>query len=245
MTPPSLAELTTRFLTAKAVAPDFDELPEVVPHEVITSFRADSATTWVDAKAAFHLLGTTVPSLPMPKEWASFVSQLGDATVMPLCLGAVPQRMRELKAIRPDPTANRQSISSFDVPGMNSWIDARIKSGTPVDLLIVSSICRAMGDCDRSEQLLNRVAGETAFSEVIANERAALAWSRGLIQEAAKIWNDMAENPVTLFNRGVCEWMLGRTGSAAALFDRAADTIPDRSGWSHLAAFYASVCEGE
>lgn len=246
MNPPTLADLTARFLAAKAIAPDHDELSEVMPHEVITSFRADAATTWVDAKSAFHLFGVTLSSLPMPSDWSSFVSQLSDIPVMPLCLGAVPQRMRELTTIRDFSTQNRLTETPTPSKALQQWIDGRVKAGTSADLLIAASMCRLTGDADRAEQLLNQVSPENdGIAQVLNNEKAALAWNSGDVETAAKIWNEMPENPVTLFNRGICEWSLGRTGMAATLFDRAADAIPDRSGWSHLAAFYASICEGE
>lgn len=246
MTPPSLATLTARFLASKSIASDDGGMAEVMPHEVITSFRADAATTWVDAKSPFSLFGVSIPAMPMPPEWPPFVSQLRDVTVIPFCLGAVPQRMRELSSVTPKLTETKTVVVSGNFPNLMKWVEARRNAGTVGEFLIAAAVLRAMGEFELAENQLN--AAESlctgAFADVLANERAALAWYRGDIAMAASMWNAMGESPVVLFNRGVCEWMLGRPASASKLFDRAAGSIPDRSSWSHLAAFYASLCEG-
>jgi hypothetical protein len=247
MTPPSLADLTARFLAAKAALPESDEPAEVMPHEVVTGFRADAAATWADAKAAFDFLGATGLAVTMPPDWGTFLTQLPDATVLPLCLGAVPQRMRDLSHVRPLARDGRATVPAAVSQALTKWVESKSKVGSPADRLVAAALLRVKGEYDRAGAVHDDVAPDCAgpLATVLANERAALKWARGDEAGAAAAWDAMAEGPVARFNRGVCHWRAGRTAEAAKAFDKAAATIPDRSGWAHLAAFYASSCEGD
>lgn len=243
MPPPSLATLTARFLANQATLPNDVMLPEVQPHEVVTSFRADSSVMWKDAKAPFELFGATV-SIPIPLDWSAFAANQSDSTVMLLSLGSVPQQMRELNAFEPTaPTPNPSLAGNFEK--LVNGLESCRKSASIAERLMAAGILKMLGRFDSAESLIALAEPECygPFVNVLANERAALLWHRGDVSGALAAWNTMPNGPVTAFNRGVCEWMLGRPSAAAALFDRAAGSIPDRSGWSHLAAFYASICE--
>lgn len=243
MPAPSLATLTARFLAHQAASPSNDVLSEVQPHEVVTSFRADSSLMWKDARAPFELFGATV-TIPIPLDWSAFAANQGDSTIMVLGLGAVPQQMRELTAFEPKaPKINPSHAGNFEK--LVNGLESCRKSASIAERLMAAGILRILGRFDSAEALLALAAPEChgPFASVLANERAALLWQRGDIQGASAAWQAMGDGPVPAFNRGICEWMMGKPAAAAALFDRAAGSIPDRSGWSHLAAFYASICE--
>jgi hypothetical protein len=245
MTPPSLADLTARFLAAKAATPDSDDLAEVTPHEVVTAFRADAAATWADAKVAFDLFGVTGVVVTIPPDWGTFLTHLPDATVMPLCLGAVPQRMRDLTAVRP--TASSAAAPSAVSHVLTKWVETKTQTGTVAERLVVAALLRVRGEYAAADAIHVQIAPSCTgpLALVLANERAALLWARGDEAAATTAWAKMGESPVVNFNRGVCAWRSGKLGEASKAFDKAAGAIPDRSGWSHLAAFYASLCEGE
>jgi hypothetical protein len=243
MQSPSLASLTARFLAHQATVPSDDAMPEVQPHEVVTSFRTDSSVMWKDAKAPFELFGTTV-SIPIPLDWSAFASSQNDATIMILSLGSVPQQMRELNAFSPTFDSPRRSvIGHFDK--LVNGLESCRHSASIAERLMAAGILRMLGRLESAEALLALAAPEChgPLAQVLANERAALRWHRGDLAGASAAWRAMGDGPVASFNLGVCEWMMGRPAAAAALFDRAAGSIPDRSGWSHLAAFYATICE--
>lgn len=243
MTAPSLATLTTRFLAHQAAAPSHEDSPEVQPHEVVTSFRANSSAMWADAKAPFDFFGITV-SIPIPLDWSAFASHQGDDTIMPLCLGSIPQHMRELNGFQPKVASPNPSMAGQFEKLMNGMESCR-KSGSVTERLLAAGILRILGRFDAAESLLALAEPECygSLANVLANERAALLWYRGDVAGALSAWNAMADGPVSAFNRGICEWIQKRPAAAASLFDRAAGAIPERSGWSHLAAFYASICE--
>ena len=247
MTPPSLADLTARFLAAKAAQPESDEPAEVMPHEVVTGFRADAAATWADAKAAFALLGAPDIAASMPPDWGTFLTHLPDATVLPLCLGTVPQRMRDLTHVRPLARDGRATTPTAVSHTLMKWVESKARTGAPADRLVAASLLRVKGEYDRAESVLDDVAPDCAgpIKTVLENERAALRWARGDEAGALAMWAALPDGPVSRFNQGVCHWRAGRTAAAAKAFDMAAAAIPDRSGWAHLAAFYASSCEGD
>lgn len=243
MAPPSLATLTARFLAQQAMSPGDDVLSEVQPHEVVTSFRTDAAVMWKDAKAPFELFGANV-SIPIPLDWSAFAASQNDATIMLLSLGSVPQQMRELNDFKPSFASPNPSATGHFEKLVNGLESCR-KSASIAERLMAAGILRMLGRFDSAKSLLALAEPEChgPFANVLANERAALIWQQGDRTGAMTAWQAMGDGPVAAFNCGVCEWMQGRPSAAAALFDRAAGSIPDRSGWSHLAAFYASICE--
>jgi hypothetical protein len=243
MPSPSLATLTARFLANQATSPSDDFLAEVQPHEVVTSFRTDSAVMWSDAKAPFELFGVNV-KISIPLDWSAFAASQSDSTIMLLSLGSVPQHMRELNTFQPMVATPNPSVTGHFEKLVNGLESCR-KSASVAERLMAAGILKLLGRYDSAESLIALAEPEChgALTYVLANERAAIRWHCGDLAGALAAWQSMGDGPVATFNRGVCEWMMGRPAAAAALFDRAAGSIPDRSGWSHLAAFYASICE--
>jgi hypothetical protein len=236
---PSIETLTARFLARQAIAPEVVDNSEVTTHEAISSFQASAATTWRDAIAGLTLFGEK--AVMSPPEWASFVAQLGEASILPLCIGAVPQRIRELKT-----SPHTASASSTDTswPQLRQWIRERKKANTAVDSILAAALHRSLGEFALAIQSLDAAmtSASPAHRLIIANERAAILWHQGEFAKAKAAWVAMADHPATIFNRACCDWVLGRVLDAEREFTSAAGQLPDNSGWCHLAGLSAIAC---
>lgn len=234
---PSIDTLTARFLARQSVSPESVAASEVEPHEVLTGFRAGAAATWKDATAVLGLFGESTP-MPLPPEWASFVSQLADVSILPMGIGSIPQRVRVIAAKR-----SAEGPAGPAHPKLSQWIAVRKKAGSPLDLIVAGAILRAMGDLAGAESCFADAQPTTeAQRQLLANERAMLLWQQGQVAEALKAWEAMESTPVTVFNRAVAHWVAGRADVAEPLFADAANRLPDSSGWAHLAGMAMLMC---
>jgi tetratricopeptide (TPR) repeat protein len=236
---PTLETLTARFLARQSISPEGVEIQEVEPHDVLTGFRASAASTWKDATAALALFETGAV-LGLPPEWAAFVAGLNDISILPLSIGAVPQRVR---AIGATPTVDNQtSHGSFSK--LRQWIAVRKAGTTAIDKIIAGAMLRTMGDFAEAETCFAAAAKlSDCPHDLLANERATLKWYRGDVAGALAMWDAMPDSPVASFNRGVAQWVLGRNDQAAPAFANAANRLPDSTGWSHLAGMAMLMCE--
>jgi hypothetical protein len=234
---PSIDTLTARFLARQSVSPEGVAASEVEPHDVLTGFRAGAASTWKDATAVLGLFGESTP-MPLPPEWAAFVSQLADVSILPMGIGSIPQRVRAIAAKR-----STESVAGPAHAKLSQWIAVRRKAGSPLDLIVAGAMLRAMGDLAGAESCLADAKPATeAQRQLLANERAVLLWQKGQATEALEAWEAMESTPVTVFNRAVAHWVAGRADVAEALFADAANRLPESSGWAHLAGMAMLMC---
>ena len=231
--PPSIAELTDRMLKATA-AESFDTAePEVEPYEVLNGFRTDPRTAYVDAVAALKLLGDTSP-IALPPEWAGYVQHLGAAVAVPLAAGRFPQQVKDLASML-DADAKHTPVRPTEAVGfhsLRSWVKKQ-ENGTAAGRL-AAGIARGLGD---DATIPN---GHDAIS---ANERAAALWTVGDTSPAVKLWLSMPDSPVSFFNRGMSLLFTGRAAEAIPHLKNAVNTLPETSGWQHLAELYLAVAQ--
>ncbi len=192
---PTLAELTSRAMTARATRPVSDEIAgDVEPHEVLSGIRVDSQAAWADSQLAGQLLGTATEIPTQPADWATFVGSSSPRLGIPLAVGQFPQRLR-------------------DVSGL--FAAKLVETGSP-------SI-------------------EATAVEGDLNQQAANLWLAGRSDAALAMWQNLPAGPVASFNIGMALLMLGRTKSAVPHLASAAESLPETSGWQHLAALYLTV----
>jgi hypothetical protein len=243
---PTLETLTARFLARQISSPQTISSEEVQPHEIVTGFRAGAAATWRDATAAGRLLGdATAPA--MPPEWGSYVAQAADSPLMPLCFGAVPQRVRDvqLKPAWGQPTGKLDGFGE-----LRKWIAKSANSKAVSDRLLAGAMARTLGEFAQAETILAGIPATGPHETILANEIAALHWHRGEIAEARAKWADTrgvtdGGPAVMAFNLACCDWRLGDVAAAAAGFDAACRALPDSTGWNHLAGLATVACGGE
>jgi hypothetical protein len=78
---------------------------------------------------------------------------------------------------------------------------------------------------------------------VWTNERAALLWERGLLTEAVAAWEQLPDGVTKWFNLGMAALFSGQPERAKPLLRQAAESLPESSGWAHLARLYSALCE--
>lgn len=230
---PSLADLTDRMLAARLAAPSFDATEaEVEPYEVMNGFRTDPRTAFTEAVAAPKLLGVTGLPTSLPPEWAGFVQLAATSPAVPMAAGQFPQKVKDAAALMDadDLTAfaPKSAVSVSGFQSLRAWVKKQ-----PVSVL-TNGVARALGDA-------HTITGTDA---VAVNERAASAWLAGQHADAIKLWSALPDSPVASFNLGMALLFTGKADEAVPHLKAAADTLPDTSGWSHLAALYLTVAQG-
>lgn len=229
---PSLADLTDRMLAARLSAPAFDATEaEVEPYEVMNGFRTDPRTAFNESLAAPKLLGVTGLPTSLPPEWAAFVQLAVTSPAVPMAAGQFPQKVKDAAALMDaeDLTVFAPKAGS-PVAGFQSlrtWVKKQLAS------VLTTGIARALGDS-------HAITGTDA---VAVNERAASAWLAGQHADAIKLWSALPDSPVAAFNLGMALLFTGKADEAVPHLKAAADTLPDNSGWSHLAALYLAVAQ--
>jgi len=73
------------------------------------------------------------------------------------------------------------------------------------------------------------------------NERAAFLWLCDCREEALAVWQTLPAGPVVNFNLGMANLMLGLPKRAIPYLELSVESLPETSGWHHLAALYLSV----
>jgi hypothetical protein len=230
--PPSIADLTGRMLKARAADPVDSAEPEVEPYEVLNGFRTDPRTAFVDAVAALKLLGVNDLPLGLPPEWAAYVQMMPAAVAVPMAAGRFPQQVRDLGELLDGeavhtPTPPSQA-SGFGT--LRSWVKKQENGGAK----LAAGLARSLGDDP---------AVPTGSDAVSANERAAALWTEGDVSPAVKLWLAMPDSPVAWFNRGMCLLFTDRAEEALPHLRKAVKSLPETSGWQHLAELYLAVAE--
>ena len=217
-TPPSLADLTTRFLARPSESPSD---AAVEPHEQPSGFTTEPRSAWAEATAVLAFWGGADRSPKMPADWGTFTRQAADANFLPMAIGHFPQQVRDVSALLLKKSNSQPSET-------HGW--------TASDPLLAAASERVAGRYEDSERLLNKVEGVS--ETLLANERAVLAWAKGDRSTAERIWNALPECGPVCFNRGIAALAAGRNAEAATAFDEAAKFLPEASGWHHLANLY-------
>jgi hypothetical protein len=240
MPQPSLDELMSRFLAAKAPRTEADA-GEVEPHEVAGGFRAAATVTWAEAVAVFRHFGVEAEKVACPPEWAAFTALDTAVVAVPLAAGLFPQRVRQVPSLLAmTDLSTARPTDGPAVPGFTSlrgWVRKALASRSPATLLIASGVAAGLGDWDDAELALT--AAEPlcggAWRTVWLNQVATIRWLRG-DDTSVEAWTSLGR--AAAFNRGVAALFAGKAGIAEALFHEAATTFPETSGWNHLAELY-------
>jgi len=243
VTPPSLNDLMLRFVTraatAESIEAELGAMGDVQPHEVAIGFRVDPRLAWGEALTAAAHFATPLPAAA-PAEWSALVIRQDSAFAMPWALGCYPQRVRdlttllqaaELSTLRPHGTQRPASAELIQWANRQNDVQAK---------LLAASLLRAADDLTAAGRLLD---GITVTSDLITNERAALAWQQGNADAAVALWKSLPVNAVALFNLGMAALFMKQPIEAAQTLRQAVALIPEGDGWHHLANLYLSLAE--
>jgi tetratricopeptide (TPR) repeat protein len=238
--PPSIAELTTRYLAREDGVENTTRPVET--YDAVPSAAVDPRQAWDGAVAG--VAGAEV-SVKMPTGWSAVVASLDSMAAVPMAAGNFPQAVRDwaplVQARRLSETRPAASVP-IDVPGLAGWCDSASRSGDATKRMLAAGTLRLARKFDQAEQILQGEAPVGLETEW-ANERAALAWHQGRYDEARAIWESLPETTATLFNRGLAALFADDAESAIPLFHAAAARLPEDSVWRHLACFYLALAQ--
>lgn len=254
-TPPTLAELMARFLQSRmapapAVPPALlDDGPEVVPHDASLVQAADPVLAWREAVRALDSLSERrSAALAAPPEWSLLVPTVPSYAGVPLAAGNFPQLVRTLPsfpgaAVAPPPSWSEGRAWRSDLA---AWAESAARAGLPARLL-AAGVVRLAGLHDAAARLLagapSGAADRAADRAALANEEAALRWHAGRLEEAARLWRTLPATPAVLFNRGLAALVLDRPAEALDPLRQTLASLPEDSGWHHLACLYLAAAE--
>ncbi len=230
---PTIADLTSRALAARADRFDSRESAgDVEPHEVVAGIRVDAVAAWADAQLPLKLLGFPISVKTPPPEWPAFAELATERLDIPMAAGHFPQRLREVACLFVADLAQPPKAKPTGFATLKSWITHAKASGELGTDLLARGLGRELGETSPSP---------SGDSPTERNESAANLWAAGQREAALSTWQAMPASPVASFNVGMALLMLGRAERAVAPLQSAAATLPEASGWQHLASLYLAV----
>jgi tetratricopeptide (TPR) repeat protein len=160
------------------------------------------------------------------------VQLLPSTVAVPMAAGRFPQQVRELAELL-DGEAVHTPTPPSEAGGFNAmrtWVKKQENGAAK----LAAGIARSLGDDP---------AVPTGSDAVSANERVAALWTAGDVSPAVKLWLAMPDSPVSWFNRGMCLLFTDRAKEALPHLRKAVASLPETSGWQHLAELYLAVAE--
>ncbi|MGF1577942.1 MAG: tetratricopeptide repeat protein [Gemmataceae bacterium] len=252
--PPSPDELMARYIQRRAEAhvagiASTDVSGEVQPYDAGPVQPMDPKPAWDMAVIVVREFVDEEFTWTAPPEWPDIVSSHEPAFDLAFCLGNFPQLVRNLQPLlqAQDLTALRQSRTTqpTEVPELEGWAREEVDAGkVPSALLAIGALRLAKQFALASElasSLDEKLPGE--WRAVWENEKAALAWHRGDVEEAYTLWQKMPESLPVLFNRGMAGLFLGKADEARANLQKAVEQLPETSAWHYLAKLYLTLAQ--
>jgi len=248
----ALSALFTNYLerqvSAQAEGLGFAESgDEVLPYDSIPVQPVDPRQAWEETRGVLQAFGgLTIPrNLPVPPEWPQLVGGHEPAVALAFALGNYPQLVRNLQPLLTggDLTAYRPTPQrSLAGPALLDWVSRRTDM---LDRFLAAGVLRLAREYDRATEVLAKLSAlEGDWKALWANEMAALAWHRGLAEEAFTLWCGQEETVPVLFNRGMAALFLGKPAEARDWLRRAVAALPDISSWHHLGQLYLALAQG-
>ena len=243
---PALAELFAQYLTRAEHGVDGLATGAVEPYDAVALQPVDSAVAWRCARAVLPLDKKELAALEAPPTWMSLVQERESCPAVPLAAGNFPQLMRSLPdlmhASKLRDLVGRPGKASEEM-GLRAWADALAKKSWPARLL-AAGVLRLARDFERAKVVLgdgtNIPAGDRA---AWANEKAALAWQRGDLEEALAQWSAEPAPRAAQFNRGMALLFLDRPAEALAPLRSAVKEMSEDDPWRHLGGLYLTLAE--
>jgi hypothetical protein len=251
--PPTLAELTARYLQRQVSARDAGlaaaETGEVVPFESAPVQPVDPRLAWEEAGAAVRCFRPAKNgSRQSPPEWPVLVAAHEPVAALAFATGNFPQLVRDLHPLlqATDLTTLRPTGGvPLPAPALPDWAAEVAKKDDWDQRLLALGTLRLARQFDSAVELAARhqAAVPAEWRAAWANEQAALAWHRGHADEAAALWGAHADGVPVFFNRGMADLFLGRPVEARPWLTRAVAQLPDDSSWHHLGRLYLTLAE--
>jgi tetratricopeptide (TPR) repeat protein len=251
---PALSSLLSRHLQrqAEAYATGLvadDAGGEVMPYEVGPVQPIDARPAWDEALAVARFYGATdARTWSAPPHWPHLVAAHEPAAALPFCVGNFPQlvrnfqqllQARNLSELRP--TAGR----AVPAPTLIEWSRNAAAGRQFPRVLLALGALRLAKQFDVADELVRTCDSSVPANlrAAWANEKAALAWQRGQVDEARALWQAMPASVPVLFNRGMAALFAGQSAEARTALTEAVNQLPETSAWHHLGRLYLTLVE--
>jgi tetratricopeptide (TPR) repeat protein len=249
-----LAELLGKYIQQKAAAHEAgfanpENQGDVVPYDAATIQPADAQLAWDEARSVIEYLapGTDTSSWKVPPDWSNLVAHQGGLTGIPFCLGNFPQEVQAYSSLlQRDTFLLGKSTASYGISSkLQTWLEKASWKTLHPSPLLAGAVLRLAGEFDQAEQVLDdhKAKMPSEWRAAWANEKAALAWHRGRIEEAAALWQKQAVSAPVLFNRGLADLVLGQPDQAHKELSEAVSQLPENNAWHHLGQVYLAMVD--
>ncbi|MFO0970299.1 MAG: hypothetical protein U0793_32520 [Gemmataceae bacterium] len=250
---PKLGDLLARYLQRQREAEQAGLASftpgDVTPYDAGPVQPIDPKPAWDAATAA--LLGEGRgggDKLQPPPHWPQLVAGHEPAVALAFAACNFPQLVRNfyhllheanLASFRP------QAGRPVAAPGLEDWAEQAIAKGQFPQAIVALGAMRLAKQFDLAEAFIARhdAAVPAAQRAAWENEKAALAWHKGDVQNARDLWHKQEETLPVLFNRGMADLFLGHVDAARAALTRVVAQLPETSAWHHLARLYLTLAQ--
>jgi tetratricopeptide (TPR) repeat protein len=253
--PPSLHEMLASYLRRQMTSISLGLASaavggEVQPYDAVPALPADPQLAWKGTLSVLNIFGLKSKDsfVPFPAEWSGLVTDHPPAAALPCALGNYPQMVRDLRAI-----VQAKSLSSIrtgqsrvlPLSGLAARASELAGRQDYTALLVAAGMLRAASHFEDAEHLLRTNSKDfpESLQQLVANELAALAWQRGQIQEATRMWEAQKPSPAVWFNRGMAALFQDQASEATSYLKKAVDQLPEDDGWQHLGRLYLALAE--
>ncbi len=250
----SLSALLARYVETQIEAHRegslFTELPDDVQlHDPGAQPLLDVRQVWGEAMLALRYspFGAK-PVLPVFQDWSVLATAQEPVVALPWCVGNYPQMVRALT-----PLLEGVRLPSHPVPlsrpaplaSIRSWIQRIVPRCGPAGVLTVVGMLRLAHAFEEARTLLDQEnPADASWADAWQNERAALAWHTGRVQEAIALWGSGSGTHMpTVFNRGLAALCQGQLAEARKNLQMVVAAIPETGGWHHLGHLYLTLTE--
>jgi hypothetical protein len=245
LAPPSLGELFARYLN-NTDSSQVDSRPGLVePYDSGVSHPVDAQLAWHGALASLKGLTTPGTTFEKPSDWTSLVLAHESRPAVAMAAGNFPQLMRDLPGLlQADDLADLLRLPSpvQDLPGLSTWAVRTAKSSF-AGRMLAAGVLRLAGHFGAANEFLNDEPGlSEAESQVLGNERAALAWSQGNRDAAIGQWAKLPLSDARQFNLGMAT-LFGKPSQAPPYLQSAIELLAEDDPWRHLAGIYLALAE--
>lgn len=240
---PPLGELLARYLSRNE---EFPHVPgEVEPHHAPAV--VELGLTWNVACAVLPLAGDN-KGFARPEAWEGLVESGSNESqpAVAMAAGNYPQLFRSLSDL-PQALRLRDLVgnvgTSTPYPGLEEWADKTAQKSL-AGRLLAAGVLRLARNFTRAEAILGG-AGNLAPEAKCAwiNERGALAWHCGDLEEGLRLWSSDPTTAAAQFNRGMALLFLDRPAEALKPLDAAVSNLAEDDPWRHLAGIYQVLAE--
>lgn len=248
ITQPAISDLMAQFLQKQA----FHALEgAVTPFDACPVMPVDSRLAWDGALAALECFqpDTNFSSRKlMPPDWPALVAGHEPVASLTMAAANFPQLVRSLHNLvhaRDFSTLAPAGSRPLNAPTLAGWSrEVALKKEFP-SVLIAAGVLRLARHFDQAADLLgpNPSHVPAEWRAAWQNERAALAWHRGDLEEARTGWQTQDGSVPVHFNRGVAALFSNKPADARRWLNEAVGQLNEDDPWRHLGLLYIALAE--